>query len=177
MREWMDVAVLTKTRNLKGGLVVQGATGLPFLLSEGDEVAFVPPQTDLPRRACVQWVRKIDELSAEVGFESVDADTARGLVGCHCLIRRDELDVTAFEEEPALWNGWSVVDAKAGFVGRVADVIDNPGQMLLEVERCTESDTTGQGRVLVPVVDEIVLDVDLEACKVQVDLPNGLLDL
>ena len=38
MRAWMDVAVLAKTRNTKGRLVVRATAGLPFLLEEGDEV-------------------------------------------------------------------------------------------------------------------------------------------
>ena len=40
MRAWADVAVLAKTKNLKGRFVVRAAAGLPFLLEEGDEVAF-----------------------------------------------------------------------------------------------------------------------------------------
>lgn len=172
MRAWMDVAILVKTRNMKGRLVVRGTAGLPILLEEGNAVVFVPPQTDLPRRAVVSSVHVLDERSAEVEFDGVDGDAARGLVGCHCLMRRDELDASLFEEEPALWDGWQVVDEEAGEIGAIADIIDNPGQTLLQVE-CAD----GRGEVLVPVVDEIVLDVDVEARAIRVSLPNGLLDL
>ena len=51
MRAWTDVAVLARTKNLQGGFVAQSAAGLPFLLSEGLEVAFVPPVSDAPRAA------------------------------------------------------------------------------------------------------------------------------
>ena len=172
MRDWMDVAVLARTRNMKGRLVVRGTAGLPFLLEEGDEVAFVPPQTDVARRATVAEVRLIDERSAEVLFDGVDGDAARALVGCHCLVRRSEIDVAAIEAEPALWDGWSVVDVEAGLLGDVTGVIDDPGQSLLEVRRAD-----GSGDVLIPAVDEIVLDVDADARIVRVDLPAGLLDL
>ena len=172
MRDWMDVAVLVKTRNMKGRLVVRGAAGLPFLLEEGDEVAFVPPQTDAPRRATVTEVRLIDDRSAEVLFDGVDGEAARILVGCHCLIRRSEIDVSAIEAEPAFWDGWSVVDVDAGLVGTVKGVIDNPGQSLLEVQRAD-----GLGDVLIPAVDQIVLEVDADSRIVHVDLPTGLLDL
>ena len=53
MRAWTDVAVLARTKNLQGGFVAQSAAGLPFLLSEGLEAAFVPPVLDAPRRAQV----------------------------------------------------------------------------------------------------------------------------
>lgn len=172
MRDWMDVAVLAKTRNLKGRLVVQGTASLPFLLQEGIEVAFVPPQTDLPRRSTVLSVRMLDDYSAEVEFDGVDGDSARGLVGCHCLIKRCDVDESAFEDEPAMWEGWQVFDDDAGLLGEVSGIIDNPGQALLEVSRAD-----GGGDLLVPVVDEIVLDIDVDGRAIHVMLPNGLLDL
>ncbi len=172
MRAWMDVAVLAKTRNAKGRLVVKSTAGLPFLLEEGDEVAFVPPRTDVVRRAVVQAVHPVDDRLADVEFEGVDGDTARALVGCHCLIRRSSIDESQLREEPAFWNGWHVVDDAAGPIGEVVDVIDNPGQMLLRVKR-----PDGLGEVLVPVVDEIVRDVDAVSQTISVALPNGLLDL
>ena len=172
MRDWMDVAILAKTRNLKGRLVVQGAAGLPFLLQEGLEVAFVPPQTDLPRKSTVLSLRMLDDRSAEVAFDGVDGDSARGLAGCHCLIRRCDVDESAFEDEPAMWEGWQVFDDAAGLLGAVSGVIDNPGQALLEVSRAD-----GRGNLLVPVVDEIVRDVDVDGRAISVTLPNGLLDL
>lgn len=172
MRAWMDVAVLAKTRNAKGRLVVKSTAGLPFLLEEGDEVAFVPPRTDVVRRAVVQAVYPVDDRLADVEFEGVDGDTARALVGCHCLIRRSSIDESQLREEPAFWNGWHVVDDAAGPIGEVVDVIDNPGQMLLRVKR-----PDGLGDVLVPVVDEIVRDVDAVSQTISVALPNGLLDL
>ena len=172
MRDWMDVAVLTKARNAKGRLVVRSTAGLPFLLEEGVEVAFVPPQTDLPRRAAVREVRSVDGASYEVLFEGVDVDSARGLVGCHCLMRRSDIDESLFGEKPDFWHGWQVLDEKAGPLGSVAGVVDNPAQSLLEVER-----SDGAGMLLVPVVDEIVRDVDIEARTVHVAVPDGLLDL
>ena len=172
MRDWIDVAVLAKVSNMNGRLAVRSTAGLPILLEEGDEVAFVPPQTDLPRRAVVASVRLVDDRSANVEFEGVDGDAASGLVGCHCLMRRDSLDESLFEEEPALWEGWSVVDEKSGMLGAISGFVDNPAQALLEVERAD-----GKGMLLVPVVDEIVLDADVGQRVVRVDLPNGLLDV
>ena len=171
MQTWIDVAHLAKTRNLNGRFVARSATGLPFLLEVGDEVAFVPPQLDVPRRAVVSDVRLIDDRSAEITFEGVDGDAAGILVGCHCLIPRDTLDESAFEDAPGMWEGWVVVDATAGEIGFVSGLTDNPGQALLEVGRPDGS------TVLVPVVDEIVLDVDVEGGVVHVNLPQGLLEL
>lgn len=149
---------------------MRSTAGLPFLLNEGASVAFVPPQTDLPRNAVVREVCPIDDTSAEVVFEGVDADAARGLLACHCLVQRDTLDAVVFAEEPVFWEGWLVQDENGCELGEVSDVIDNPAQSLIEVSR------PDGPAFLVPVVDEIVTDVDVDARLITVVLPNGLLE-
>ena len=171
MRTWIDVAVLAKSKNKDGRLVAKSAMGLPFLLVEGDEVALVPPQLDLPRNVVVRSVKLLDDYSAELKFEEVTSpDIAAGLVGMHCLIRSDEIDPEAFEEPSVLWEGYEVVDEFAGPVGTVCGIVDNTAQMLIEV------DHEGK-RVLIPFVDEIVTEIEPESGTVTVRLPDGLLDL
>ena len=167
----MDVATLAKTKNLKGRFVAKAAAGLPFLLEEGDEIALVPPKLDVPRNVVVSEVVVLDDATAEICFEGVDDPGVAGeLVGMHCLIRRDEIDESCFEEVPGMWQGWVVVDSQDGPIGSVAGIVDNGAQQLLEVER--------EGKyVYVPVVDEIVSKVDAEAREVRVELPGGFLDL
>ena len=171
MRDWMDVATLAKTKNLKGRFVAKAAAGLPFILEEGDEVALVPPKHDVPRNVVVSDVVLVDDLTAEICFEGLDDPAIAGeLVGMHCLIRRDGIDGSCFEEVPGMWQGWIVVDEKAGRIGEIVGIADNGAQQLLEVDH--------DGRtVLVPAVDEIVVDVDVQVQEVRVALPNGLLEL
>lgn len=171
MRTWVDVAVLAKSKNLDGRFVAKAAAGLPFLLEEGDTVALVPPKLDVPRSVTVSHVTVLDDDRAEISFEEVDdAAIANELVGMHCLIKRELIDAESLEEAPALWEGWPVVDALQGDIGVLANVIENSAQTLLEVER--EGST-----VLIPFVDEIVTDVDIDGECIHVNLPKGLLEL
>lgn len=65
--------------------------------------------------------------------------------------------------------GLDVVHARTGDpVGTVAYVLESPAQDLLVVE-------TPAGERMVPLVDEIVVAVDVEAGRVEVDPPEGLL--
>jgi 16S rRNA processing protein RimM len=142
------------------------------MLEEGASVALVPPRTDLPRHVTVNYVREIDESSYELGFdEVVDEAQAHGLVGCHCLIERASIDESLYENEPASWDGWTVVDGEGNVIGAVNDVIRNPGQALLEVNRLSGKP------VYIPAVDEIICAVDVEERSITVNLPDGLLDL
>ena len=173
MRAWTDVAVLARTKNLQGGFVAQSAAGLPFLLSEGLEAAFVPPVLDAPRRAQVTAVAPVDDRTAIVTFDAVEGiDMAEALVGCHCLVRRAALPEGALEAHAGAWDGWEVHDARTGLVGTVAGIQELPGQDLLEVVPAA-----GGRTVLVPLVDAFVSGIDEDARRIDVDLPDGLLDL
>ena len=148
MRAWADVAELTNTKNLDGGLVARCAPGLPFLLREGMEVAFVPPVLDAPRRARVAWVRAEGGApEGVVGFEDVEGiGAASPLVGCHCLVRRSDLPQDALAGAGAhAWAGFAVFDARAGFVGHVEGVREMPAQRLLEVARVDAASEGGAG--------------------------------
>lgn len=173
MRAWMDVAVLMKAKGKGGRLVAKAAAGLPFLLEPGDEVALVPPRTDVRRTVLVRDIEFIDGTRALVQLDGVCDDASAGeLAGMHCLIRRDLVDEAAFDQPSSLWEGWLVVDSALGKVGTVRGIVDNPAHPLLDVER-----EDGAGSVLVPVVEEIVTGIDAPGCTVAVMLPSGLLDL
>lgn len=172
MRNWSDIAVLAKTRNLDGGFVVKATAGLPFLLSVGNQVAFVPPVLDAPRTGVVDSVDFIDDDTALVYFDCVDnRNDAAVLVGSHCLVQLDDEQREAIAQAPASWAGWVVVDDELGELGSVHDVVENPGQMLLEVER-----PSGE-ILLIPLVDEFIIDADPEAREIRTHIPAGLLSL
>jgi 16S rRNA processing protein RimM len=65
--------------------------------------------------------------------------------------------------------GAEVLTRDGSLVGRVSAVEAGPGQDRLVV-------TTSIGERLIPVVEEIVVEVDRDARRVVVDPPDGLLD-
>lgn len=170
MGEWVDVAIATIAKSRKEGLVVRCTAGSSFLLRPGMEVAFVPPVLDAPRRARVEAIERESGRRATVRFEGVDRAAAELLSGRHILVRRDELEPGALEESGGL-AGFEVHDALLGFVGTVSSLLENPAHPLLEVQRPDGSTS------LVPVVDEIVIGVDEQARRIDIDAPAGLFDL
>lgn len=105
-----------------------------------------------------------------VKFQGVDdrdaADTLRG-----------PLYVSASEARPLetgeFWahdlEGLAVVHARTGDdIGTVAEVLEGPAQDLLVLD-------TPAGERMVPLVAEIVVEVDVAAGRVRVDPPEGLL--
>lgn len=174
MRTWIDIACLAYTKNINGGLVARSAAGLPLLLFEGMEIALVPPVLDAPRNVTVESLQMRNDEEAVVFFKEVkDANVADMLVGCHCLVRREEVadELAELEGDLPSWEGWQVYDASAGFVGEISEIEDRPLQPLLVVSRENASDA------LIPLVEEFVLSVDEDAKRIDMKLPAGLLDM
>lgn len=172
-RRWADVAELVATQGLKGRLVARSVRDLPFLLEEGMPVHFVPPTLDAPRQARVVSVQHLGGYDYLVEFDAVsNRDAAESLAGSHCLVDREFLPPD-FEEllrgvQGAV--GFSVHDEAIGLVGQVVGVREMPMQDLLVVAREGEE-------VLIPFVDEFVLDIDEDARIVRMSLPAGLVEL
>lgn len=172
MGSWKNIAYLLRAKTKEGGLSVKPTEGLPFLLSEGLEVVFVPPILRFARQAKVARVEQTSPGKHLVFFEGIDTrDDAEKLEGHWCLVRTEDLP----EEELLTGSeiqGFSVVDERLGCLGVVKDIQENPAQPLLVVSR-----TEKEADLLIPMVDEFIVSVDEDARCITVAIPEGLLDL
>lgn len=171
MRKWARVAEVVKTKTLHGGLVVRSAAGLPFLLFEGMELVFVPPQFDAPRRGVVVSIREAKEDVCVLTFDSVsDIDTAEALVGCSLLACVDDLPSDFDKLEQAPYLGYQVIDEKEGLLGVVEELIEASMQSRLSVQG-------PYGQLQIPFVDSFVLSTDDERGVITTRIPKGLLEV
>lgn len=171
MSSWANVAVLVKAKTLEGGLSTEAVEGLPFLLEVGMEVTFVPPVLNVPRTARVTQVDHKGGRRYLVRFDSIDSMTlAEKLEGHFCLVEKAALpeDYDAVPGEGL--EGFSVVDASLGVVGTVSGVAPNPAHPLLVVQ-------TEQGEAFIPLVDAFVVSVNEDEARIDVALPEGLLEV
>ena len=114
-----------------------------------------------------------NDASPTLFKERVDLSSAELLAGCELLAREEDIDAAVLEEAEALpaWEGWSVHDERAGYVGEVVEVAERATQPLLTVCR------PEGGEALIPLVDEFIVGIDEGGRRIDVSLPAGLLDL
>ena len=100
-----------------------------------------------------------------------DRSAAEQLVGARLLMQAGELDVPG-PPAPRLFQlrDASVVLPDGSRLGSVTDILPMPAHDLLVVQGA-------ERQYLIPVVPEIVKEVDLEAGRVRIDPPAGLLEL
>ena len=99
------------------------------------------------------------------------------LTGVHSLTDADELagavlyaEDDLYEDEEEDLTGWTVLDADGTKVGTVSAHEVIPGNPCIWVE-------TGHGESLLPLREELVLDVNETEKTLRMEIPKGLLDL
>lgn len=169
------VARIGKPHGLRGEVTVQTHTDDP-------EGRFVPgtvfateaaPGTGVPRALTLATARKHRETWL-LGFEEIpDRTGAESLRGTRLLL---DVEAAAEAEDDEGWYehdlvGLAVVDPSGAALGEVTGLVVGAAQDLLEVRLADGRDA------LVPFVEAIVTDVDVDAGRVVVDAPGGLFDL
>ena len=136
-----------------------------------------PEEIDLEEPVFIEF----DGLPVPFYFESfTQRGSSRALVrltGVHNLTDADELagavlyaEDDLYEDEKEDLTGWTVLDADGTKVGTVTAHEDIPGNPCIWVE-------TGRGECLLPLREELVLDVDETEKTLRMEIPEGLLDL
>ena len=130
------------------------------------QVALVPPALKGPRWYTVQTCTG-DGDSRLVGFEGVsDLEASSKLVGRSVLARVEDLPTDLYLHDALSVMGREVCDAVRGSLGLVEEVMQGQANDVWVVRGT-------QGEVLVPAVEQIVLEVPEEGA-IRVDLPLGL---
>lgn len=104
-------------------------------------------------------------------FEGVQSrDDAEALRGTKLFVSQDEVSVP---EEGAYWEhqiiGLEVFDVSGEQLGVISNVLSGAGQDLWEV-------TSGDRSFLLPAVEAFVTKIDLDAGRVEVSVPPGLVE-
>lgn len=165
---FVRVGRVAKAFGLKGEVSVVPTTDLPFDLLIGLDIWFVPPGEGL-RSARLQSVRQGPKGPLFTLAEVTDADAASALRGKDVAVRETDLPEgygdLAFDPV-----GLTVIDETRGTLGEVVDVIVTGANDVWIVEG-------GQyGQILVPVIEQVVLQVDDDGREVRVRLIPGLIE-
>ena len=135
-----------------------------ILKSEGSEQAFV-----------IAWV-KPHHKTVLVAFEGVThRNRAEELIGLELFMAWDSLET--LEEGVYYWSdiiGLSVFTIENEYLGRVTSVIQTGSNDVYVVKNEEGQDSA---EILVPALEWVVREIDLDQKKMRVDLPEGLRDL
>lgn len=159
---------VVKTHGLKGEVSVVPATEAPLFVLEGTAVWLVPPPAQL-RTSRIASVRP-GPKGPVVTLDGVkDINAARALVGAELLALTDSLPAEWFDTEDEIdATGWTVTDVERGLLGEVDEVLITGANDVWIVHGPF-------GEVLIPVIDDVIIDFDEDTGTATVRLLEGLL--
>ena len=168
---FMTVGRVVKPHGLKGELCVMHYTDSPFLFQELKRIYCRLPGKN-PRRLTVESVRLHQEKPLVLFREINGRDQAEVLRGAELMIRRKDLP----EEDPDAimitdLTGLQVLRRDGLLLGVIQEVQMHAGQEIWVIAHPSGSE------ILIPAVDEFILDIDLDSGQARIDPPPGLLEL
>jgi 16S rRNA processing protein RimM len=161
------IGYISKTHGLKGGVTVVFSESGEF---ESLESVFVEIKHSL-----VPYFFESFSDRGEKGFikfEDINTfEQAEALKGCSIYLPktvRPKLKRGDFYNDEVL--GFEVEDVHNGFLGEVKEIIESGANRLLSVDRSGKE-------VLIPVNGPFIKSVNKSKKKIQVELPEGFLDI
>jgi len=106
-----------------------------------------------------------------INFEEVTTpEQAKQLAGTELLMYENEVN-TLFRKDAddlSYLNNFKVIDQAFGYIGTVSEMIESPGQTLLSI---------AEKNIMIPLVDDFIVEINKRKKEILLDLPEGLLDL
>lgn len=170
----VEVGRVLRPHGVRGEAVVESYSDVPERFAPGAELLVLGARGRIERRLRVESARP-HKGRLLVRFEGVaDPEDVEALRGA--LLQVPGEAVPAPSE--GTWYyfqlvGCRCVDRRRGPLGEVTDVREDGGGVLLEVR--LDAGPEG-GRLLVPFVADVVRAVQPEAGRIEVELPEGLLE-
>lgn len=168
MKDLKVLGTISRSHGLKGAFKVNVyAKGVPeleegepvFIRLQGGPVPFFVEECSMS--SAEKMVLKVEDVNS---LEAADK-----LAGSEILLEASRFDDSAPDTSEELL-GFTVNDAEKGNIGTVSGFMDSPQHPILEV---AFEDKT----ILIPWVEEIIKEVEVEKKVVSIEAPDGLIDL
>ena len=168
--ELVVIARAVRPRGLKGEIVAELLTDFPERFEDVEELVLVSPGGERKSGRLEDYWFQNDRVILKLsGYD--DVETAKELVGFDFAVPESER-VLLDEDEYYDWElAGCTVRVGNQTIGKVQSVIKTGGTEILQI-----ADESGKEH-LVPLVDEIVVEIDTAEKLIVVDPPEGLLDL
>jgi 16S rRNA processing protein RimM len=163
------IAKIVKTHGLSGDVVAQILTDFPERFSYTERVFSVTPKGDVRQLEIKDfWFHKNRIVLKFVNIDSIEK--AEELIGCEICVHESEV-VELENDEFFEWQliGCVVETIQGEEIGKVKEVMRGVASEILVVQGTKKE-------YLIPFVNAICPEVDVEKKIIKIDAPEGLLD-
>lgn len=163
------IGVFSKTHGLGGDLIISVENDFPeqyeeesiFVDIDGGLVPFFIEEDGLRTRNHTSYIVKLEDIDS--------SDKAERLLSSSVYLPKN-----LFSEEDSMslnmLEGFLIIDEKRGELGKIERIDDFSGNIVFTI-------LIDSIEVMIPLVEEQVLDIDYDKKNITLQLPDGLIDL
>jgi 16S rRNA processing protein RimM len=119
----------------------------------------------------IDYSEQPDSSTLRLKFTDYNSiDRVKEFIGCKIYLTESDMSVTPVENPLGLRN-FMVFSESNIYVGKISEIIENPGQLLLNL--VSESDKN----ILLPLHEDLILEIDAENKIIRMILPDGITDI
>ncbi len=174
--KWILIGKIVNTQGNKGEVRVFPHTDYPDRFSKMEQILLFPPGKNEPSINLKLENYRFHKEFVILKFNGIDnIDAAEKLINME--IKVDQKDVAPLPvDEHYVFQliGLQIITTVGDLLGVITDVLQTSANDVYVVE--PHSGLNRKQEILVPVVKQVVLDIDIGNQRVLIDLPDGLLD-
>jgi 16S rRNA processing protein RimM len=163
------VGKIAATHGIGGAMVFTHIVGSSQWIRKGGAL-FVEMNKGSNIPYFISSVKVVNNEEVIISVEEIDkVESAKRLVSKNIYV--EESALKGFERQsPLLWIGFDLLDKKEGPLGKIEDVLQTGNQWIAKI-------TYKDAEVLVPLIEQTIENLNIKTKKIQVTLPEGLLDV
>jgi len=163
------VGKIAATHGLQGDVIFSHFLEKKNWLKKED-VLFLELNKDSYIPFFITQVKTVQHDEYIIRLEDVNSvEQAKKLTGKNVYIK-DAILQTQQSSSPLAWIGFTIVDKALGEIGVVNDIFQTGHQWLASVHYHDKE-------VLIPLIEEMIIDLNIRNKFIRMDLPEGLLDV
>jgi 16S rRNA processing protein RimM len=168
--EFLTIGKIARPQGIRGEVIVNVETNFPSRFF--DETVFLVRTKDGASHKMTSEKARMHKGRVILKFQNIDTmNDAEHLRDAEIIIPVEDRNT---DDEDFFYHyelvGMNVVAVDGHTVGRVMEVLENPGQDILVVQG-------KEGEVLIPFRKEICIEIDRKAGRITADMPEGLEDI
>jgi len=164
------IGFLLKTHGIKGDLVFKLEGDSPFSFNKGNWIFIELDGKPVPFKIIDQQIR--DDFTGIVNLDNIDNQSrAIELIGKTVFIQKTvALDINKDSYKPKDLIGYQISDKNRGVIGEIHQIFEYPNNTVLQI-------IENGNEILIPLVSEIIVELNSEKRVIVIDAPNGLFEI
>jgi len=167
--DYIFLGTIVKTRGFSGDLIIRTSKKILQIKNNWESVMVEIDGLLVP--FFISGWNKSGKDTILITIEDIDTPEKAGkLTGRKVYISKTVIVFSSNEFHPDHVNGYLVMDIHSGEIGKITGINEIPGNSLFRVEY--------KGReILIPVHEDLIMEINEKKKLILVDLPNGFLEI